>query len=118
MKLDRFRAPALAATAVLLISGAGIASAVGPTGSPTPNVTVVGPSTQTGGTGQVGDQLTPDVTVPGVATESATESTSTAETATESSTETAATAGIETDGPGGHTDIGGQNVDSQSNVQQ
>ncbi|MBF6605216.1 MAG: hypothetical protein IVW53_06490 [Chloroflexi bacterium] len=115
MKLDRFRAPALAATAVLLISGGGIAFAGNPTPSPTPNVTVVGPSTQTGGTGQLGDQLTPDVTVPGVAAESATESTT---IAAESATETAAKAGIETDGPGGHTDIGGQNVDFQSNVQQ
>jgi hypothetical protein len=64
MKLDRFRAPALAAAAVLLISGAGIAlggspsAAVPPPAAPVVAPEPVGPDTDTL---QVGDQTTPDV---------------------------------------------------------
>ena len=108
MKLDRFRAPALAAVAVLMISGAGIAFA----GSPAPSAPVtqasqvepVGPDTDTL---QVGDQTTPDVAG---ADESTTESTTEAAGTAESGTEAA---GTEADGPGGHADPAGQNVDHQ-----
>ena len=94
MKLDRFRAPALAAVAVLLISGAGIAFA----GSPAPSAPVsqaspVEPVSSDTDTLQAGDQTTPDVAG-----------------ATESTTEAA---GTEADGPGGHADPAGQNVDHQ-----
>ena len=110
MKLDRFRAPALAAVAVLMISGAGIAFA----GSPAPSAPVtqaspvepVGPDTDTL---QAGDQTTPDVAG---AAESTTEADDAAEAAgaAESTTEAATT---EADGPGGHADLAGQNVDHQ-----
>jgi hypothetical protein len=104
MKLDRFRAPALAGTAVLLISGAGIAFAASP--SPTvpvktaPSVVAepVGPDTDTL---QQGDQTTPDT-----ATDTATagDVTDPAEAAASESA---------SDGPGGHQDPAGQNVDHQ-----
>jgi len=114
MKLDRFRAPALAAVAVLLISGAGIAFA----GSPAPSAPVsqasqvepVGPDTDTL---QVGDQTTPDVAG---AAESTTEAAGAAESTTEAAgapESTTEAAGSEADGPGGHADPAGQNVDHQ-----
>ncbi len=119
MKLDRFRAPALAAVAVLLISGAGIAFA----GSPSPSAPVsqasqvepVGPDTDTL---QAGDQTTPDVAGAAESTTEAagTEAAGAAESTTEAAgTETAGTeaAGTEADGPGGHADPAGQNVDHQ-----
>jgi hypothetical protein len=108
MKLDRFRAPAVAATAVLLISGAGIAFAASPpaaapvTAAPIVTAEPVGPDTDTL---QQGDQTTPDtaadnatagdVTDPGepIASESA------------------------SDGAGGHQDPAGQ-VDHQFDGQE
>jgi hypothetical protein len=63
MKLDRFRAPALAAAAVLMISGAGIAFAVNPSAAaPAPVAPIVqaepvGPDTDQL---QQGDQTAPD----------------------------------------------------------
>jgi hypothetical protein len=117
MKLDRFRAPALAGTAVLLISGAGIAFAASP--SPTvpvktaPSVVAepVGPDTDTL---QQGDQTTPDtatdtatagdVTDPATDTATAGDVTDPAEAAASESA---------SDGPGGHQDPAGQNVDHQ-----
>ena len=62
MKLDRFRAPALAAVAVLMISGAGIAFA----GNPTSPTRAAAPVTHTERAGsdtdnvEQGDQTTPD----------------------------------------------------------
>ena len=71
MKLDRFRTPALAATAVLVISGAGIAFAAGPKpAAPQPAAPVVAPATEVQPAGpdtdnlQEGDQTTPDVVAP------------------------------------------------------
>jgi len=123
MKLDRFRAPALAATAVLLISGAASAFAAGPVTPATP--APVAPVTQAEPTGpdtdtlQVGDQTTPDVA--GTATIKASE-TATSETAAEApaGTEAAGTeaAGAASDGPGGHADPAGQNVDHQFDGQE
>ena len=119
MKLDRFRAPALAAAAVLLISGAGIAFAGSPSAvAPAPAAPIVqsepaGPDTDTL---QQGDQTTPDVA-------GAVDSAVTAKALTASTTTTAETApagsegsevaGAETDGSGGHQDPAGQNVDHQ-----
>jgi len=126
MKLDRFRAPALAATAVLLISGAASAFAAGPapvTVAPLAPVTQAEPAGPDTDTLQVGDQTTPDVAG---ATESAVEpaaaAASTLKVAEKSTSETAAeapegteAAGAESDGPGGHQDPTGQNVDHQFN---
>ena len=101
MKLQRFRAPALAATAVLLISGAATAMASSP--APLQSFTSA-PITRTDGAEQVdtvdtdtlqeGDQTSPD-----------------GATGAEASTSEAT--GAETDGPGGHADPEGQNVDHQ-----
>jgi hypothetical protein len=123
MKLDRFRAPALAATAVLLISGAGIAFAAGPSAvAPAPLAPVVaaepaGPDTDTL---QEGDQTTPDVTGAGSASAAKAVSASTTKAAEKAASETAAegtegseAAGAESDGPGGHEDPAGQNADHQ-----
>ncbi|HYK96428.1 MAG TPA: hypothetical protein VE011_11290 [Candidatus Dormibacteraeota bacterium] len=121
MKLDRFRAPALAATAVLLISGAGIAFASSPPATPA----VAGPvlAAETAGpdtdTLQQGDQTTPDtaadtatagdVTDPAADTATAGDVTDPAEaTVSESAS----------DGPGGHQDAAGQNVDHQFDGQE
>ena len=118
MKLDRFRAPALAATAVLLISGGASVFAASPaviTPAPAAAVTQVelaGPETDTL---QVGDQTAPDAvnaapaaaaTTVNVVTTPASETTA----ATPAGTEPA---GNEADGPGGHQDATGQNVDHQ-----
>ena len=126
MKLDRFRAPALAATAVLLISGAGIAFAGSPSAAaPALAAPVVapepaGPDTDTL---QQGDQTTPDVTGARLASAVKTVkavSASTAKAAEKTASETAPegtegseAAGTESDGPGGHEDPAGQNVDHQ-----
>ena len=131
MKLARFTAPTLAATAVLLISGAGIAFA----GSPAP-VALTAPLTQAEPAGadndqvQEGDQTTPDA-AGGATTKAATSKAATnavttkaatskaatvpaaAETGSESATETPEGTGTEADGPGGHEDPAGQNVDHQ-----
>ncbi len=135
MKLDRFRAPALAATAVLLISGAASAFAAGPvTLAPARRpVAPVGPVSEPTGpetdTLQVGDQTTPDVA--GTATIKASE-TATAETAAEApagteaagteaaTTEAAGTEAVDaaSDGTGGHADPAGQNVDHQFDGQE
>ena len=106
MKLDRYRAPALAAAAVLLISGAGIAFAGSPpAAAPTPAAPVgqsepVGPDTDTL---QQGDQTSPDVA-------GAADAADASKAETSSTTETT---GAEADGPGGHEDPAGQNVDHQ-----
>ncbi|MHB8399012.1 MAG: hypothetical protein ACYDCI_08785 [Candidatus Limnocylindrales bacterium] len=127
MKLERFRAPALAATAFLLISGAGIAFA----GSPAPTVPVA-PTTVTTqqvvgvdtGTTQQGDQTTPDV-APVLGAPSTTSAETSAESATEPAAADSATAesatepaSAETDGPGGHVDPAGTNVDHQFDGQE
>ena len=106
MKLDRFRAPTLAAAAVIMISGAGIAFAGSPAGSPSaaapgPVAPIVqaeptGPDTDTL---QEGDQTTPDAA-------------GAAETAGEAP-EGSEAVGAESDGPGGHEDPAGQNADHQ-----
>ena len=130
MKRDRFRAPALAAAAVLMISGAGIAFAGSPsTAAPGPVAPIVqaepaGPDTDAV---QGGDQTRPDAAG---AAESASEPTGpdndtlqegdqttpdvagAAETAGEAPDGTEA-AGAESDGPGGHEDPAGQNADHQ-----
>ena len=111
MKLDRFRAPALAATAVLLISGVASTFAASPAPvapapvAPAP-VVQAEPAGPDSDTLQVGDQTTPDAAG---AAESATEPAPGAE-AEKGSTETT---GAESDGPGGHADADGQNVDHQ-----
>jgi hypothetical protein len=130
MKLDRFRAPVLAAAAVLLISGAGIAFAGSPSAAaPAPATPIgqaepVGPDTDTL---QEGDQTTPDVAGaaesaaepvgPGTNTlqpadQTTPEVAGAAESAAEG-TEVAEAAGTEADGPGGHEDPAGQNIDHQ-----
>jgi len=126
MKLDRFRAPALAAAAVLMISGAGIAFARSPASAAPARVV---PAVQTGPTGadtdtlQQGDQATPDVVggarsaakpaaaKPAVKTTSETASEGTEAVGTEA-------VGTEADGAGGHADPAGQNVDHQFNGQE
>lgn len=138
MKLDRFRAPALAATAVLLISGAATAFAAGPVtpapvapATPVTQVTPVTPVTPVASpaqaeptspdsdTLQVGDQTTPDVA--GTATSTAPEAV-TSETAAEApaGAEAAGTEAVDSasDGPGGHADPAGQNVDHQFDGQE
>lgn len=130
MILARVRGAALGGLAVLLLSGAGIAFAGGPT--PAPAKVAAGPSTNlavvsapinasgstavSGADVQQGDQATPDTGAAAVeqagaeAPESATEP---AETAAESATSAAEAASTEADGPGGHQDAAGQNVDHQ-----
>ncbi len=151
MKLHRFRAPALAATAVLVISGAGIAFAANPAPA---TVTPAAPLTQAEPVGpdtdqlQQGDQTTPDVagaaaqaepigpdtdqlqqgdqTTPDVAGAAAaaagasTTKVAATKAAPEKVSESSAEApdgteasGTESDGPGGHQDPEGQNVDHQ-----
>ncbi|TAL07158.1 MAG: hypothetical protein EPO00_09755, partial [Chloroflexota bacterium] len=62
MKFDRFRAPALAATAVLLISGAANVFAASPPATlPAPVTPVVQVAPADSDTLQEGDQTTPDV---------------------------------------------------------
>ncbi len=100
MKLNRLRTPALAAVAVLLISGAGIAFAGSPAlSAPVTQATQVEPVGPDTDTLQAGDQTTPDV----------------AGAAEAAGTEPAGTepAGTEADGPGGHADPADQNVDHQ-----
>lgn len=127
MKLDRFRAPALAAIAVLLISGGASAFAA----SPTPTVPVaVNPVTQAApadtDTLQEGDQTTPDVAgapespaeapaAAGAAAEAPDTAGAAAEAPDAAGTEVA---GTEADGPGGHADADGQNVDHQFDGQE
>jgi hypothetical protein len=128
MKLDRFRAPALAATAVLLISGAGIAFARAPAATSTQIASArVAPASQAEpnrpdtDTLQQGDQTTPDVVngVQSAAKAAATKPAAKApsETASESSEGSESTS-AESDGPGGHADPAGQNVDHQFNGQE
>jgi hypothetical protein len=143
MKLDRFRGPALAAAAVLLISGAGIASARTPSAAITaavaPAVVESEATSPDADNIQEGDQTTPDA---GVGAESAGKAaavvSSTKVVAAPKTTvkaavaaapeapgapEAAETPGTETgaetpgvsDGPGGHEDPAGQNVDHQFN---
>ncbi len=137
MKLDRFRTPALAATAVLVISGAGIAFAAGPKpATPQPAAPVVAPATEVQPAGpdtdnlQEGDQTTPDVVAPAApgaltapaanpaalkvapqvaAPGAAAPEAAAPETAAETTTETEAAS----DGPGGHEDPPGANTDHQ-----
>ncbi len=112
MKLDRFRAPALAATAVLLISGVASAFAASPapatpvTAAPITQPVVAEPvvaepveATDTD-TLQEGDQTTPDVAEAPAA-------------AGNEAAEAPQAAGAEKDAPGGHADADGQNVDHQ-----
>ncbi len=110
MKFDRFRGAALAASAVLLISGAGTALA----GSPAPKSSAGAAATEPAGgvdkdTLQQGDQTSPDLA--GAAGKAAPES------AAESTTEAPAAPGTETDGPGGHADAAGT-VDNQFDGEQ
>jgi len=138
MKLSRFRAPALAAGAVLMISGAGIAFAQSPSAAiplaaapavQSEPVEAVGADTDTL---QEGDQTTPDATgatvtestasavkaaigvnaaaaVPAAATPA---EPTTPETGAETP-ETGAGTEAASDGPGGHADPADQNVDHQ-----
>jgi hypothetical protein len=111
LKLDRFRAPALAATAVLLISGVASAFAASPapvapvTAAPIAQPVAAEPVEATDtDTLQEGDQTTPDVA--GAAE-------SKAEAPEAAGKEAPEAAGAEADGPGGHADPDGQNVDHQ-----
>jgi hypothetical protein len=132
MQLDRFRAPALAATAVLVISGAGIAFAAGPKPAVSQpaapavapaDVEPVGPDTDTL---EQGDQTTPDVlapSAPGAVTAPAARpalkvdaKAPVKETAAETGPEPAETSTeteADSDGPGGHEDPPGENTDHQ-----
>jgi hypothetical protein len=132
MKLDRFRAPALAATAVLLISGAGIALARGPSATVPARAAPAGAEAvgRDADALQQGDQTAPDVTVVGSAHRAKAPTASTpkatvrttvkaaAKTASEGSetpenSDGSEATGTESDGPGGHQDPAGQNVDHQ-----
>jgi hypothetical protein len=107
MKLDRFRAPALAATAVLLISGAANALAANPPTTvtePISQVTQVEPVGPDTDTLQEGDQTTPDVAG--------------AEESTAESAEAPEAASAEADGPGGHADANDADVDHQFDGQE
>lgn len=125
MKFDRFRAPALAATAVLLISGAANVFAASPSVTlPAPVAPVVQAAPADTDTLQEGDQTTPDVAgsvesdveAPDAAgAAEAPDAAGAAEAPDTAGTESAGTesAGTEADGPGGHADAEGQNVDHQ-----
>lgn len=113
MNLRRFRTPALAATAVLLISGVANAIAAGPTPAQSPSTAPVTQADAAGAaepveavdadTLQVGDQTTPDVAGAAGA----------AGTAAEAAGAAPEASSAEADGPGGHADPAGQNVDHQ-----
>ena len=117
MKLDRFRAPALAATAILLISGAANALAASPPATlpaSVNQVTQVAPADTE--TLQEGDQTTPDVAGSDASTVEVPEAAGTAAEAPDAAGaagEAPEAAGTEADGPGGHADAEGQNVDHQ-----
>ena len=106
MKLNHFRGPALAAAAVLLIGGATSVFAGGPTPAtqaPNASVSEVEPVGTDADNLQEGDQTTPDVAG---AADSATEPAGEAP-------EAPGAPGAESDGPGGHEDAAGQEVDHQ-----
>jgi len=106
MKFDRFRAPALAATAVLIISGAANVFAASPPATlPAPVTPVLQVAPADTDTLQEGDQTTLDIAG---SDESAVEAPDAAGAA-----EAPEAAGTEADGPGGHADPEGQNVDHQ-----
>ena len=110
MKLERFRGAALAATAALLIAGATSVFATSPspaTPAPDASASQVEPIGTDADTLQQGDQTTPDVAG---AAESPAEAPATAET---TGAEAPEAPGVEADGPGGHEDPAGQNVDHQ-----
>ena len=119
MNLHRLRQPAAGALAVLLISGAGIAFAGAPSTSTTPTAPIVVTEPTVPDTDQLqqGDQTTPDVAgaveapETGAATKEASGSASEAAGGTEQSAP-------ESDGPGGHADPAGQNVDHQFDGQE
>jgi hypothetical protein len=133
MKLDRFRAPALAATAILLISGVASAFAASPGAAvparvpPAVQAAIPAPDSDTL---RAGDQTTPDLagaTAAGVerTARAVGAATSTVRVARTAATETAAetpelteATGAESDGAGGHQDAAGQNVDHQFNGQE
>jgi len=101
MKLNQLRGPALAAAAALLIGGATSVFAGSPAPAvPASQVEAVGTDTDTL---QQGDQTTPDVA--GAADSAAEPAGAASEGTAESATEA--------DGPGGHADPAGQNVDHQ-----
>ncbi len=112
MKLKHFRVPALGASAVLLIAGATSVFAASPTPS-TPaagaSASQVEPVGTDADTLQQGDQTTPDVAG---AAGAASEAPAAAETAADAA-EATGTADAAADGPGGHADPAGQNVDHQ-----
>lgn len=131
MKLNRFRAPALAATAVLMISGVGMALASSPAAPSAPSAPAVEPVAPDTDLLQEGDQTTPDVSTgsataapavakltPAVAPAIAPAAeTASPETGTETTTPETGAEAPETgvsDGPGGHADPAG-NVDHQFN---
>ncbi len=115
MKFDRFRAPALAATAVLLISGAANAFAASPSVTlPAPVTPVVQVARADTDTLQEGDQTTPDVAGVAESTVDVPEAAGAAEAPDAAgAAEAPEAAGTEADGPGGHADAEGQNVDHQ-----
>ncbi|MEO8468312.1 MAG: hypothetical protein ABI573_01445 [Chloroflexota bacterium] len=123
MKFDRFRAPALAATAVLLISGAANVFAASPPATlPAPVAPVVQVAPADTDTLQEGDQTTPDIAGSAESTVEAPDGAA-AGTAAEvpdaaGAAEAPEAAGIEADGPGGHADAEGQNVDHQFDGQE
>ena len=127
MKFDRFRAPALAATAVLLISGAANVFAASPPATlPAPVTPVVQVAPADTDTLQEGDQTTPDIAGSADSTVDVPEAAGSGTEAPDAAgteaagTEAAGTeaAGTEADGPGGHADPEGQNVDHQFDGQE
>jgi cytoskeletal protein RodZ len=124
MKLDRFRAPALAAAAVLMISGAGTVTAHQAPGNPAPAsvapVTVTTPAPTDTDLLQQGDQTTPDTSIaPGqVAAPEATEQPGAEATSSPESATASEVPETTSDGPGGHQDPAGQNVDHQFDGQE
>ncbi len=124
MILARLRGAAIGGLAVLLLSGAGVAFAGSSAPAPAKAVTAPmvnqavvstalnasGSTTNSGADVQQGDQTAPDT--------AATTAEQAGAEAPESATEPAGTAAesatsAEADGPGGHQDAAGQNVDQQ-----
>ena len=114
MKLERFRVPAIAGSAVLLIAGATSVFAASPTPA-TPAADAAASQVEPIGTDadtlQQGDQTTPDVAGAAGAAGAASEDPAAAET--DAASEASGTTDARADGPGGHADPAGQNVDHQ-----
>ena len=117
MNLNRLKAPALAATAILLISGAGIAFAGNPTHPAISSVEARSPDTDQL---QQGDQTTPDGAVSATKAKITTTTTTDVRDAAKTDARDVSPSDAEdmdrtadSDGPGGHADPAGTAVDHQ-----